>query len=214
MSARYGSEMVTPAVKNIILANVAVFLIQEFIAFNTSFNIIFGLTPTLIVKNFYVWQFVSYMFLHGGFMHILMNMFILWMFGCELEREWGTKEFIRYYFLTGILAGVAIFIWNFNSFGYTIGASGAVFGILVAYAMFYPDREVMLLLFPVPIKVKYFVVGIVTLEFLMLPNQSGISHIGHLGGLVAGFFYIRHKYARYGIGKNMFGNIFKKKDRF
>ncbi|MCB0265331.1 MAG: rhomboid family intramembrane serine protease [Calditrichia bacterium] len=213
MYARYGSSSITPGVKNLILSTIAVFLIQQFIA-GREFLEIFGLVPLYIVDRLYVWQVFTYIFLHGDLMHIAMNMFFLWMFGCELEREWGTKEFVKYYLLTGTIAGITIFLWNFNSFGFTIGASGAVFAILAAYALFYPDREIMLLLFPVPIKVKYFVLIIGLLEFIMLPRQDGISHIGHLGGLVAGFLYLRHRYARYGIGNNIFKDLFKKKGPF
>ena len=153
------------------------------------------------------------MFLHGGFWHIVMNMFVLWMFGCELERSWGTKEFIKYYFLTGTIAGLTIFIWNWGSFVPTIGASGAVFGILIAYAMFFPDREIYVY-FLFPIKAKYFVLIIGIFEFMALPQQDGISHIGHLGGLVAGFFYLRQKYSHWGIGQNFLKDFFKKKDRW
>jgi membrane associated rhomboid family serine protease len=211
MYSNYGS--VPPGVKNLILTNVAVFLVQQFIAPQYMLET-FGLVPIYVTEKFYIWQIFTYMFLHGNLMHIAFNMFFLWMFGSELEREWGTTEFIKYYLITGTIAGITIFLWNFNVFGFTIGASGAVFAILVAYAMFYPNREVMLLLFPVPIKVKYFVLIIGALEFIMLPSSDGISHIGHLGGLVAGFFYLRKKYAHYGIGRNLFGDIFKKKDRF
>lgn len=240
MSVRYGFPMITPAVKNLLLACAAVFLFQEFIAYNlnetllgllpaeyhqeirnmppwgiTSFDLLFGLVPYLVIKQFYIWQFVSYMFLHGSFMHIFFNMFALWLFGNELERQWGTREFLRYYFLTGTVAGVTTFLWNLSGNVYipTIGASGAIFGVLAAYALFFPDREIYMYFF-FPIKAKYFVLLYAVLELMMLPNADGISHISHLGGMVAGFFYLRHRYRRYGIGKGFFSDFFKRKDRW
>lgn len=237
MYSQQGSDLIPPAVKNILLATAAVFLFQEFIAYNlndmlvwflpdtyqglrnaspgyiTAFDYLFGLVPSLVVGKFYIWQLATYMFLHGGFSHILINMFVLWMFGRELEGIWGSKEFLKYYFLTGTAAGATIFLWNLGSSVPTIGASGAVFGVLVAYALFFPDREIYVY-FLFPVKAKYFVLFIGLLEFLWLPNQDGISHIGHLGGLVAGFFYLRQRYAHWGIGQNFFRGFFKKKDPF
>ena len=227
--------MIPPAVKNILLGSLAVFLFQSLLAPNlnemllpfvpdayedfirngvlNSFDLVFGMVPALVIGKFYIWQFVTYIFLHGNFGHIFFNMFALWMFGSELERTWGTREFTRYFLLTGTLAGVSIFIWNFGSYSPTIGASGAVFGILVAYALFFPDNEIYLY-FLFPIKAKYFVLIYGLIELMMLPNQDGISHIGHLGGMVAGFFYLRHRYRHWGIGRNLFRNPFKKKGPF
>ncbi len=216
MYVRPSFGMITPAIKNLILANVAIFLMQ--ILFPQLVNAwVFGVVPSQILNNFFIWQPVTYMFLHSptGFGHIFFNMFALWMFGTELERTWGTKEFLRYYFLTGVIAGVSIFLWNlFTGINVpTIGASGAVFGILIAFALFFPDRYIYLW-FLLPIKAKYFVLLFGLLEFLMLPSSDGISHIGHLGGMVAGFFYLRHHYRHWGIGQDFFRNFFKKKDLF
>ncbi len=232
-SSGFGT-LTTPAVKNLLLATIAVFLIQDFIAPHldgvlvwllpenyhstpiSPFALVFGVVPYIVATKFYLWQLFTYMFLHGDFFHILFNMFILWMFGCELERSWGTREFIKYYFLTGVIAGVSIVLWNIfwgNPYVPTIGASGAIFGILIAYAMFFPDREIYLY-FLFPIKSKYFVLILGFLEFMALPKQDNISHIGHLGGLIAGFFYLRHRYAHWGIGQNFFKDFFKKRDRF
>ncbi len=215
MYARPGYGMLTPAVKNLILANVAVFFMQILWPYLINSHI-FGLRPDFVFGRLYIWQLVTYMFLHGGFGHIFFNMFALWMFGTELERTWGTKEFVRYYFLTGVMAGVSIFLWNFGSPIPTIGASGAVFGILAAYALFFPDREIYIY-FLFPLKAKYFVLIYGVLEFFMLLNQGAndaISHIGHLGGMVAGFFYLRHRYRHLGIGQNFFRNFFNWRKKF
>ncbi|RMF57906.1 MAG: rhomboid family intramembrane serine protease [Calditrichaeota bacterium] len=216
MYMRPSFGMITPGIKNLILANVTVFLLQIFFGWLIN-PWVFGIVPSRMLGEFFIWQPVTYMFLHSptGFGHIFFNMFALWMFGTELERTMGTKEFLRYYFLTGILAGVSIFVWNlFMGIDVpTIGASGAVFGILMAYAMFFPDRYIYLW-FLFPIKAKYFALLFGVLEFLMLPSGDGISHIGHLGGMIAGFFYLRHNYRHWGIGQDFFRNFFKKKDLF
>lgn len=221
MYARSGfGSMLTPAVQNIILINVAIFLALN-IAYNLNIGYLnlllnlFSLRPYAIIDYLFVWQVFSYMFMHFDFWHIAFNMFAVFIFGGELEREWGSKEFYRYYLATGLAAGVAIFLWNLGlGMGNvpTIGASGAVFGILAAYALFFPDRYI-LLSFLFPIKAKYLVVIYGLIEFFSLPSQGNISHIGHLGGLIAGYFYIRHKYARYGIGRNFFRDFFRSDGR-
>jgi membrane associated rhomboid family serine protease len=235
MYGQSGFGTIPPAIRNLLLANIAVFLVQALIAPNlndaliwllpetyynsirngyvTAFDLVLGLVPYLVITKFFVWQVVSYMFLHGDFWHIFLNMFILWMFGSKLEYTWGTREFVRYYFLTGIIAGFSILLWNFGTLVPTIGASGAVFGILAAYALFFPDDYVYIY-FLFPVRVKYFVVFVGVLEFMALPAQDNISHIGHLGGMIAGFFYMRHRYRHWGIGQNFFRDFFKKKDRW
>ncbi len=209
----------SPGVKNLIMINVAVYLVQ-LISYNLGnpyyglLHGLFSLTPSMIIENLFVWQVGTYMFLHsvGSFTHILFNMFALWMFGVQLEEQWGTKEFYRYYLITGLLAGVSIFLWNWQFIDPripTLGASGAVFGILIAYGLFFPDRYIYLN-FLFPIKAKYLILIWAIIELVTLPSQDGISHIGHLGGMVAGYFYIRHRYAKYGIGRDFFRNFFNR----
>lgn len=203
---------ITPAVKNLIFANIAVFLGQLMLPklINPT---IFGLVPQAVVGSFSIWQLVTYMFLHGDFWHIFFNMFVLWMFGTRLEGTWGTQEFLKYYFLTGVAAGVANVFWNFGSPIPTIGASGAIYGLLAAFALFYPEEPIYLY-FLFPIKAKYFALILGVIEFLSAYGQDGIAHVAHLGGMVAGFFYIRHRYRHWGIGRNFFKDFFKKKDYF
>ncbi|MGH1366912.1 MAG: rhomboid family intramembrane serine protease [Calditrichia bacterium] len=224
---------ITPAIKNIILTCVAVFFFQSTLAsslnetlsflmpensawyYGNVFEMIFGVLPNLFMNSFFVWQPFTYMWLHGDFWHIFFNLIIVWMFGSELERQWGTREFWRYYLFTGIAAGVTILVWNgfFAPNIPTIGASGAVFGLLAAYALFYPDNYIYFWFF-LPIKTKYFVALIAVFEFFSISAADGVSHIGHIGGLIAGYFYIRHKYKREGIGRTFFQDFFKKKGHF
>jgi len=188
----FGSgNMITPAVKLIIMINVLVFLTQELFSGIIPFNQYFGLVPVL-VKQGMIWQIFTYMFLHGGWMHIIFNMFFLWMFGSEIERHWGTTEFLKYFFITGIGAGICAVVFNWNSNIPTVGASGAIYGILLAYGMMFPDRLIYFW-FLIPIKTKYFVMILGGVAFMATLNntQDGISHIAHLSGMVIGLVYLK-----------------------
>ena len=204
-------QRMTPAVKNLLLANIAIFILQSLAGndLNGMLIHVFGLVPKLAFENFFIWQFSTYMFLHGGLGHIFFNMFALWMFGVELENNWGTKEFLKFYFLTGIAAGLSTAIFSWGSTIPTIGASGAIYGILAAYALFFPDRYVYLyLLFP--IKMTYLAVILGVIEFISARHGgSGIAHTAHLGGMIVGYIYLRYKYRHWGIGKDFFKNFFK-----
>ncbi|MFT6996964.1 MAG: membrane associated rhomboid family serine protease [Cryomorphaceae bacterium] len=188
-------------------------------------------------EHFRVWQIVTHMFMHGGFMHIFFNMFALWMFGSAIEKIWGAKKFLIYYLITGFGAfilhyaivafqvqqlmpdvspemlqdikanGLDILMRNQNYTNPTfaklnllynipvVGASGAVFGILLAFGMMFPDTRLMLLFFPVPIKAKYFVIGYGAIElFSGIANRPGdnVAHFAHLGGMLFGFILIKY----------------------
>jgi membrane associated rhomboid family serine protease len=208
----FGMRM-TPGVKNLILANVAVYLAQIFLPQIARADI-FGLVTPDVISKLMIWQVFTYMFLHStqGIFHILLNMFILWMFGTRLESNMGTKEFLKYYFLAGIAAGIANIFWNWGPVpSITIGASGAVYGLLAAFALFYPDEPIYLY-FLFPIRSKYFVLIIAIIEFLSAYGHDGIAHIAHFGGMVAGFFYIRYQYRHWGVGRDFFKDFFKKRD--
>jgi membrane associated rhomboid family serine protease len=176
-------------VKALLLVNGGIFLAQYLIGNKLVF--LFGLTPAL-VKEGYVWQIVTYMFLHGGLFHILFNMFALFIFGADIERAWGTKNFVKYYFITGIGAGVASFLLSFNSQVTTIGASGAIFGLLVAFALMFPDRIIYLyFLFPIRAKYMALLFGIIELIASFRYTGDGIGHFAHLGGMVIGYIYLK-----------------------
>lgn len=177
-------------VKYLLIANAALFLLE----LASGMRIIrwLGLSSSLVWQKGYLWQLVTYMFLHGGFWHLAINMFVLWMFGTELERTWGTAQFMKYYFLTGVGAGVLSLLLTPGSTVPTVGASGAIFGLLVAYAMIYPNRLIYLWFF-IPIKAKYLALMLGVFELLATIHlaRDGIAHWAHLGGMLVGFAYLK-----------------------
>lgn len=195
LSYSFGPGPLSPAVKVLIYTNVAAFLITLIVPSIVEY---LGLTPPAVIERLWMWQPVTYMFLHGGLFHLLFNMLALWMFGVELERLWGTRLFVKYYFVTGVGAAIttlaaALFISSIY-LSVTIGASGAVYGLLLAYAMYYPDRPIyMYMLFP--IRAKYFVLIVGAIAFLSAAGDTrgGVAHLAHLGGLVWGYLYLRQR---------------------
>jgi len=182
--------------RNLIIVNIAVFFLQMMLKNATPFIHYFALIPREFMKG-WVWQGVTYMFLHGGLFHLGINMYVLWMFGRELEFMWGTKEFFKYYFICGIGAAIVYSIFNINSVIPVIGASGAVFGILLAYGITFPRRKLLIFPFFIPIEAKYAVLLFGGLELLMLIAGGGnIAHLAHLAGLAVGYVYLRWKRRR------------------
>ena len=190
----FGPGPVSPAIKWILIANGVMFLVR--LIYEPVIQYL-GLVPELVLESLWLWQPVTYMFLHDGPIHILFNMLGIWMFGVELERMWGTKFFVRYYAITGIGAGLTVIVAGLLPFdatepayrAVTIGASGALYGLLMAFAIYFPDRPIlMFLIFPVP--AKYFVMIVGGLAFLSAPG-SQVSEAAHLGGLVFGYFYLK-----------------------
>ena len=151
----------------------------------------FGLQPHDVTHNFFVWQLVTYLFLHAGFFHVIFNLFALWMFGADLERLWGGRQFLFYYFLTGVGAGLFDVLLQPSSVIPIIGCSGAVYGVLLAFGVLFPDRPIFLY-FIIPIKAKWFVLIMGLIEFVgSFQPGSGISHLDHLGGMIFGYLYLR-----------------------
>jgi len=179
----------TEAIKIIIWTNIGLFLLR--MAAINQFDIvnIFGLSSGSIWPM--IWQPLTYMFMHGGFWHVAINMFVLWMFGSELELTWGRKNFLQYYFITGMGSGLIWLMLNIgNPQSVLIGASGAIYGILMAYGLMFPNRTVYLY-FLFPIKVKWFVIFIGAVAFFSSMNDaSNISHITHLSGMIIGYLYL------------------------
>ncbi len=181
---------ITPGIMYLLVANTAIFILQLAMP-NAGLARTFGLVPYDIIHRLTLWQPLTYMFLHGGFFHIFFNMLTLWMFGSDLERQWGTREFLKFYFICGIGAGIITFLLTLNSTVPTIGASGAIFAVLVAFAVLYPNRIVFLFIFP--IKVKYLVTGLIAIGVVAAWSQShdGIAHFTHLGGAAIGYLYLK-----------------------
>ncbi|UCF77730.1 MAG: rhomboid family intramembrane serine protease [Candidatus Eiseniibacteriota bacterium] len=193
--ARSGSFFgvpMAPVVKKLLIINVVVFVLQ--LLFLNRFLGYVGLVPAYAVGKGMLWQFVTYMFLHGGFFHLFFNMFLLWMFGSEIERHWGSTEFLKYYFFTGVGAGITNWAFNYSSQIPTIGASGAIFGILLAYGLAFPDRLIYLY-FLIPIRAKYLVMILGAIELLAIasPGRDGIARFAHLGGLLFGYVYLKRE---------------------
>ncbi len=182
----------TPIVKKIIIACVSVFVVQAIAG--TPITEYFALTPALVLNKFYFWQLLTYMFLHGGLFHLLFNMLALFMFGCEMERYWGSQRFLRFYLVTGIGAGLCVFLIPSTYLYQTLGASGAIYAVLLAYGLTFPDRIIyMYMIFPLP--AKYFVMIIGGIAFLsaLSSGNTGVSNIAHLGGMAVGYLYLKGK---------------------
>ena len=178
-------------VKFLITINIVVFILLELSGNKNIFFTLFGLVPQAVLQEYKIWQIFTYLFLHGGFFHILLNMLFLWILGKDLEIDWGKNEFLIFYFVCGMGAGFITVLLNFNSFLPTVGASGAIYGVLVAYGFTYPNRTIYLYgLFP--IKVKYMVLGMGIIAFFasFYSGQSTTSHITHVNGMIIGLIYI------------------------
>ena len=185
---------ITPGVKVLLIANVGVFALQvlaQQISGGGDVELIFGLRPELVLHKLYLWQLVTYMFLHSTswLSHLLLNMLMLWLFGREVERVWGTREFLKYYFLCGVGAALTTCLMFQDS--NTIGASGAIFGVMLAYGLLYPNRQIFFW-FIFPMRAISFVLLCVGIElFSLLSLQDGVAHFAHLGGMLFGYLYLK-----------------------
>jgi membrane associated rhomboid family serine protease len=186
-------------IKWLLISNTAVFLVYYLGGpeVRSQMNTLLALSAAAAVGSFYVWQLFTYMFMHGGILHLLFNMFTLWMFGMQLERDWGTRRFLKYYFYCGIAAGVCVLATDLLVHDtLTLGASGAIFGVLVAFGVCYPNQTV-LMNFLFPIKAKYLVMIYAAIELLLTfgPN-TGVSTVAHLGGMAFGYLYLKGRLPR------------------
>ena len=195
-SFSFGPGPLSQALKVLIATNVVLFL-AAFAA--PELVTIFGLTPRDALLGGRVWQIVTYMFLHGGVGHLLFNMLALWMFGTELERSWGTRAFLRYYFVVGVAAALSTIMISATLpfaertfYTTTIGASGAIYGLLLAYGLSYPNRPILIyFVFPIPAKYFVMILGAIALLMSLSDSGGGIAHLTHLGGLAAGYVLLR-----------------------
>ena len=181
-----------PVTKALILVCVGVFFAQQLLP--PTFELWFALWP-LQSGRFMPWQLATYSFLHGSFGHLFFNMLALWMFGGEIERLWGPKRYQQFLLASAASAAVVQVIWTFliGSMSPTVGASGATFGLLLAFGMLFPERRIMLLIPPIPMKAKVFVAIFGAIELVLgVTGGSGIAHFAHLGGMLGGFLMIRY----------------------
>ena len=209
-SVSFQTAPLTPAVKWLLIINVSVWFVLQVMMegfLRIPITPLFALTPGMVLFDFKIWQLGSYMFLHSmQVTHILFNMLMLWFFGAELEQRWGTKFFVTYYFSSGIGAAIlyCVGIWGYalatgSQTGLivpVVGASGAIFGLLLAQGIIFGERIVyFFMLFPMKTKVFVAVMGIVQLASLMTSGVSGgeVAYLAHLGGLVAGFITLQVK---------------------
>jgi membrane associated rhomboid family serine protease len=195
-SFSFGPGPISTALKVLIGVTVAIFVGQLVFPILTD---VLGLHPALVLRSFWLWQLVTYMFLHGGLFHILFNMLALWMFGTELERIWGTRYFLKFYLVTGVGAAVLTVLFSLLPFGFAqqvhysnvIGASGAIYGLLLAYAFYFPDRPIyMYFVFPIPAKIFVMIMG--AIAFLSsLGDSGGVANATHLGGLLVAYLFLK-----------------------
>lgn len=222
--------------RNLLVINVVVFLATYALrGLGIDLNDLLGL-HFMLAPDFHFYQLFTYMFAHGGWSHIFFNMFALWMFGCIVERTWGPRKFLFYYIACGVGAGLFQELAQFAQFYMlaadllpdfrfsqvyevaaanarylnlwtTVGASGAIYGILLAFGMLYPEERMFIFPLPVPIKAKWFVVGYAAVEMFMALSTpgDGVAHLAHLGGMVIGFFLIRYWRRHPGVGYNSRG---------
>ena len=197
MNVSLGPGPMTPAVQIIIIANIAVFVAM--MAAGPVLIDWFGLSPQDVFTRGRLWQLGTYLFLHGDVFHILFNMLAVWMFGVDLERRWGTRAFVKYYAITGVGAAVCTLLISLVPFGRetylasTIGASGAVYGLIMAWAIVFPHRTILFLgVFPLSARVFALIMG--AISFSQALNQGGgttVAHVAHLGGMIAGYWYLK-----------------------
>ena len=181
-----------PITQALLLINVAAFCLDYFLG--SWFTSALALWP--IGHGFAPWQLVSYAFLHGSVFHLFFNMMGLWMFGSEIERVWGPKRYLLFYVVSLLTAAVAqLLVALLTGAVYpTVGASGALFGLLLAFGMLFPNRQIMLLIPPIPMKAKVFVAiyGAIELFLGVTGTQQGVAHFAHLGGMLGGFLMIQY----------------------
>jgi membrane associated rhomboid family serine protease len=200
-----------PVTRNLLIANVVVFLLQMLLHDQTSLALtqhfalwplgpdVTGATPdgNAVTAGFRIWQVVTYAFMHGNVTHILFNMIALYMFGGTIERTFGARNFTIYYFVCAIVAALAqLLVVQYFTHGFypTLGASGAIFGLLLAFGMLYPHEKVMLIFLPVPMPAWLFVIGYAAVELFLgvTGTQAGVAHFAHLGGMLGGIVLIQY----------------------
>ena len=197
----YKPQIFTDAIKILVSVNFVIYLLQSISGKEDVFFKLFGLVPSSFISDLMLWQPFTYMFLHApfyssvGISHILLNMLGLWVFGRELEQAWGKSHFLKYYFITGVGSGLITYLFQMGSDNPVIGASGAVYGILLAYGFSYPNR--MLYIWGIiPVKSMWLVIIMGSIAFFgVLGSGDGISHVTHISGMVIGYFLLKKNWS-------------------
>jgi membrane associated rhomboid family serine protease len=191
---RFGPPLTPSVVQYLIIANLAAFMLQFLMP---GFDTYGPVRPYAMWQLGHLWEPITYMWMHAGLGHILMNMFALWMFGSPLALAWGARKFLRFYLVCGIGAGLIIASWPYLIMNLspeallipTVGASGAIYGVLLAYSLTWPDRVIALLFPPITFRAIWLIPGLFVMTLLF--GGGNISHIGHLGGVIVGWLYLR-----------------------
>lgn len=190
------SFRMTKTVKILILINVFSFVLMHVFPRVGWFSLL-GLVPRYVFSKFMIWQLATYLFVHSGLWHLIINMLMLWFFGPAIEQAWGKKQFLIYYFFTGIAAALCSFVTSPHSLIPVVGASGAIFGILVAYALMFPETTVLFLfIFPMKIRYAVFILAAINLLGALSEPGSEIAYFAHLGGGVFGYLYLKSEHLR------------------
>jgi membrane associated rhomboid family serine protease len=191
MQMRFGPAYTPDVIKWLLGANVAVFLLQRVLPLAE----LGVMEPTLFWQKLELWRAATYMWLHGGGWHLVGNMLALWMFGSDIASAWGAQRFLRFYLISGVGAGVLIALWQGLTHWllggmpvYTLGASGAVYAVLLAHSLLWPDRTIMLIFPPIPLRALYLIPFLLLMDLIFAP--PGISHVGHLGGVLVGYLLL------------------------
>ena len=195
--AAYKPQLFTDAIKILVSVNFGIYILQSVSGKEDVFFRLFGLVPSTFISDLMLWQPFTYMFFHApfytsvGISHILLNMLGLWVFGRELEQAWGKTKFLRYYFITGIGSGLITYFFQMSSDNPVIGASGAVYGILLAYGVSYPNR-ILYIWGLIPVRSLWLVIIMGSIAFFgLLGNADGISHVTHISGMLIGYVLLK-----------------------
>ena len=196
----YKPQLFTDAIKILISINLIVYVFQSLAGKEDVFFRLFGLVPNVFISELMLWQPLTYMFFHApfysnvGISHILLNMLGLWVFGRELEQSWGKHKFLKFYFITGIGSGLITYFFQMDSGSPVIGASGAVYGILLAYGLSYPNR-VLYIWGLIPVRSLWLVIIMGSIAFFgLLGKADGISHVTHISGMFVGYVLLKKKW--------------------
>ncbi len=195
-SFSFGPGPLSTTLKALIGLNVALFFLQLFVPLET----VLGLHPREVVRSGWIWQLATYMFVHGGLFHILFNMLALWMFGTELEQMWGARFFLKFYFVTGIGAALLTVLFALLPLDVSrqiylsnvIGASGAIYALLLAYGLYFPDRPIYLyFVLAIPARIFVLIMGLIAFYSSLSGGNGGVANATHLGGLLVGYVYLK-----------------------